>query len=276
MACCAVSFKRCRCLRSSHIPKCGCRARTLREQWDNLRSRLHSRRTRSQLEPACAAPARREHPRLAEDRRHELAQRRPSRREHTRTPERVRRDAVTRTLHVVALPHTTLTEKDATCAYSMKVLKFVPMMQAQGCRVVLYGPDEIACEPDEHVVITTEDDRLRWGYGGPTGYDTTKPFLWDSAQPYWFEAGHRAIAAMRERVQPRDYLCLVTSTWATIADTIAGPRWNNPITVEWAVGYEGIDPRSHAAFESYAWMHHVYGIRSIVDGRAYDQVIPNF
>lgn len=183
---------------------------------------------------------------------------------------------MTRTLHVVALPHTTLTEKDATCAYSMKVLKFVPMMQAQGCRVVLYGPDEIACEPDEHVVITTEADRLRWGYGGPTGYDTTKPFLWDSAQPYWFEAGHRAIAAMRERVQPRDYLCLVTSTWATIADTIAGPRWNNPITVEWAVGYEGIDPRSHAAFESYAWMHHVYGIRSIVDGRAYDQVIPNF
>lgn len=181
-----------------------------------------------------------------------------------------------RTLHVVSLPHTTLTEKDSSCAYSMKVLKFVPMMQAQGCRVVLYGPDEIECEPDEHVVISTEADRLRWGYGGPTGYDTTKPFLWDATQPYWFEANTRAIDAMRERVQQRDYLCLVTSTQSPIADAIAGPKWNNPITVEWAVGYEGVDDRSFHAYESYAWMHHVYGLRRVVNGRSYDQVIPNF
>ena len=181
-----------------------------------------------------------------------------------------------RTLHVVALPHTTLTEKDASCAYSMKVLKAVPMWRAQGCRVILYGPDEIECEPDEHVIISTEADRLRWGYGGPTGYDTTKPFLWDAGQPYWFETSQKAIDAMRERVQQRDYLCLITSTQGAIADAVAGPRWNNPITVEWGVGYEGIDERSHAAFESYAWMHHVYGLRRIVNGRAFDQVIPNF
>jgi hypothetical protein len=183
---------------------------------------------------------------------------------------------VTRTLHVVALPHTTLTEKDSSCAYSMKVLKFVPMMQAQGCRVILYGPDEIECDPDEHVVVTTEADRLRWGYGGPTGYDTTKAFEWDNTQPYWFESMTRTIDAMRERVQARDFLCLVTSTQGMVADAIAGPRWNAPITVEWAVGYEGVDERSHRAFESYAWMHHVYGLRRTVNGRAYDQVIPNF
>ncbi len=181
-----------------------------------------------------------------------------------------------RTLHVVALPHTTLTEKDSSCAYSMKVLKFVPMMQAQGCRVILYGPDEIECSPDEHVVISTEADRLRWGYGGPTGYDTTKPFLWDNSQPYWFEANTRAADAIRERVQPRDFLCLITSTQGPIADAIAGPAWNNVITVEWGVGYEGVDERSHRAFESYAWMHHVYGLRRVINGVAYDQVIPNF
>ena len=158
----------------------------------------------------------------------------------------------------------------------MKILKAVPMWQAQGCRVVLYGPDEIECEPDEHVVISTEADRLRWGYGGPSGYDTTKPFLWDASAPYWFESSVRTIDAMRERVQPRDFLCLITSTQASIADAIAGPRWNNPITVEWGVGYEGVDERSWHAYESYAWMHHVYGLRKIVNGRAFDQVIPNF
>lgn len=181
-----------------------------------------------------------------------------------------------RTLHVVALPHTTLTEKDASCAYSMKVLKFVPMMQAQGCRVILYGPDEIECDPDEHVVISTEADRLRWGYGGPTGYDTTKPFLWDSSQPYWFEANTRAIDALRERVEPRDYLCLIAGwTQQPVAAAVAGANYRNPITVEWGVGYEGIFTH-FCAFESYAWMHHNYGLQKIINGRAFDQVIPNF
>ena len=184
-----------------------------------------------------------------------------------------------RTLHVVALPHTTLTEKDASCAYSMKLLKAVPMMRDQGFHVILYGPDEIDCEPDEHVVVTTEADRLRWGYGGPNGYDTTKAFEWDANQPYWFESGTRTIDAMRERL-PADrrghYLCLATSTQGRIADAVSGPRWNNPITCEWGVGYIGVDARSFAAYESYAWMHHVYGILGIGDGRAFDQVIPNF
>lgn len=188
------------------------------------------------------------------------------------------------TLHVVALPHTTLTEKDAQCAYSMKVLKFVPMMQAEGHHVILYGPDEIDCEPDDHVVITTEADRRRWGYGGPSGYDTTTAFEWDAGQPYWFESCQRASDALRERL-PRErrghYLCLATSTQAAIPDAHAGPRWNNPITCEWGVGYIGTDARSWAAYESYAWMHHVYGIKSVHDGtfgdgRAFDAVVPNF
>jgi glycosyltransferase involved in cell wall biosynthesis len=161
----------------------------------------------------------------------------------------------------------------------MKLLKAVPMFRAQGCYVILYGPDEIDCEPDEHVVISTEADRLRWGYGGPNGYDTTKAFEWDNTQPYWFEANTRAIDAMRERM-PADrrdhFLCLLTSTQAPIADAIAGPKWNNPITLEWGVGYIGVDARSFHAYESYAWMHNVYGIQGTGDGRAFDAVIPNF
>lgn len=180
-----------------------------------------------------------------------------------------------RTLHVVALPHTTVTERDSSCAYSMKILKFVPMMQAEGCKVILYGPDLIECEPDEHVVITTEADRKRWGF--EPGFDTVRaPLLWDASQPYWYEANIRATDALRERVSQRDYLCLIAG-WAQqpIAHAIAGPKYNNPITVEWGVGYEGIFT-DFCAFESYAWMHHNYGLQRIINGRAYDQVIPNF
>ena len=182
---------------------------------------------------------------------------------------------MSRVLHVVSLPHTTLTEKHATCAYSQKVSKYVTMMRMQGCHVVLYGPDEIECDPDEHVVITTQADRERWGFGD--GFDTAlTPFLWDANQTYWFEANQRAIDALKERVRSPDYLCLIAG-WAQqpIAHAVAGANYRNPITVEWGVGYEGIFVQ-FCAFESYAWMHHVYGLQKTVNGRAYDQVIPNF
>jgi glycosyltransferase involved in cell wall biosynthesis len=180
-------------------------------------------------------------------------------------------------LHLLALPHTVLAERDSSCAYSMKVLKAVPMMQAEGHRVILYGPDVVEAEPDEHVVITTEADRERWGFGG--GFNTAlSPFLWDWNEPYWFEANTRAIDAIRERM-PEDrrghFLCLITSTQKPIADAIATPQWNNPLTVEWGVGYEGITG-PFCAFESYCWQHHVYGLKGWRNGRAFDAVIPNF
>lgn len=185
-----------------------------------------------------------------------------------------------RTLHVVALPHTALTEEYATCAYSMKILKFVKMMRAEGARVVLYGPDEIECEPDEHVVITTAEDRERWGFGG--GFDTVQtPFLWDAGQPYWSEPNARAISALLARVRPQDYLCLIAGWAQQPIQAVVAPGGRGPITVEWGVGYEGICT-DFCAFESYAWMHHVYGIRAGEikgpwrNGRAYDTVIPNF
>jgi glycosyltransferase involved in cell wall biosynthesis len=182
---------------------------------------------------------------------------------------------VTHTLHVVALPHTTLTEKDASCAYSQKVRKFVTMMRAEGHRVLLYGPDEIDCQPDEHIVIASADDRERWGFGND-GFDTVRGDLrWDRNEPYWLETNVRAADAIRDRLAERDYLCLVTSCQDPIVSALGG--WTNPITVEWAVGYEGVCG-PFAAYESYAWMHHVYGLRERrnSDGHQFDTVIPNF
>jgi glycosyltransferase involved in cell wall biosynthesis len=156
------------------------------------------------------------------------------------------------------------------------------MWQAEGCEVFLYGPDEIDCSPDEHIVITTASDRERWGFGD--GFDTARtPFLWDSSQPYWFEANQKAIDALRSRVEPRDYLCLIAGwTQEPIAREISGVyvdgelRYTRgPIAVEWGCGYEGIFS-PFVAFESYAWLHHNYGLQRIINGRAYDQVIPNF
>jgi glycosyltransferase involved in cell wall biosynthesis len=148
------------------------------------------------------------------------------------------------------------------------------MLRRQGHRVVLYGPDAIDCEPDEHVVVTTQADRDRWGFGD--GFDTAvTPFLWDRSQPYWAEPEARLVDALRDRVQPRDIVLPTTSLQLHACYPVCGTELRNPITAEWAVGYEGV-AAPFCAFESYAWMHHVYGLRGWRNGRAYDQVIPNF
>lgn len=183
---------------------------------------------------------------------------------------------MTRTLHVLALPHTTLTERDATCAYSQKVKKFVTMMRRQDARVVLYGPDEIECDPDEHVVVVTEEDRERWGFAG--SFDTVRtPFEWDSGLPYWQETNGRMIDALRDRLGERDFVCMATATQAPVAQAACGPEYKNPLAVEWAVGYEG-HASPFRAYESYAWMHHVYGLWQWRNGngKQFDRVIPNF
>jgi glycosyltransferase involved in cell wall biosynthesis len=50
------------------------------------------------------------------------------------------------------------------------------------------------------------------------------------------------------------------------------------VIVEFGIGYEGILPNSFRVFESYAWMHCLYGKDgpSSTDGRFYDTVIPNY
>ena len=47
------------------------------------------------------------------------------------------------------------------------------------------------------------------------------------------------------------------------------------MTIEPGIGYSGVFC-SNRVFESYAWMHHVYGLMGLGDGSWYDAVIPNY
>lgn len=174
------------------------------------------------------------------------------------------------TLHLVALPHTQTTAAFSSCAYTQKVVKACRMMRMQGYRVILYGSEVNEAECDEHVVIVDEERRRGW-FGD--GFDTVLTSLeWDQAQPYWRHANVNAVTALLERAHERDLLCLTTG-WPQAPIAQAVPF----LTVaEWAVGYEGILPGSKRAFESNAWMHHVYGLGQERLGRWYDTVIPNF
>jgi glycosyltransferase involved in cell wall biosynthesis len=170
-------------------------------------------------------------------------------------------------LHLVSLPHTQTTGRFLTCAYTQKVVKFCRMMLDE-YELILYSGDENEAPCAEHVVLFTEEERRAdWG----DGFDTvTSPLRWDSSESYWQRMNDRAVDAIRERAGDRDLLLLIGG-WAQkpIADRVP------LMAVEWAVGYEGIFS-NFCAFESAAWMHHVYGRQQWATGRFYDAVIPNF
>ena len=166
-------------------------------------------------------------------------------------------------LHVIGLPHTHPTDGFSTCAYTAKIKKFATMMHRQGWRVILYSGHENEAECTEHVPLFTEAERL--ARFGPWDANRCPNVDWDPARPHWRAMNGRAIEAIAARMQPRDFLCLVAGR----SQEVIAQAYPEMLPVEWAVGYSGIHLK-HRVFESYAWMHHVYGLKGIQEiGRAH-------
>jgi glycosyltransferase involved in cell wall biosynthesis len=144
------------------------------------------------------------------------------------------------------------------------------MMVEQGHEVYLYSGEQNDAVCTEHIPLLSEAERAEWyGPWDPNGLFGNLD--WDPAVISWVTMNSRAITEITERAEPRDMLCL-TAGWSQGVIAEAHPEL---FAVEWAVGYEGIWLQ-HRVFESYAWMHHVYGLQNTKDGGAYDAVIPNF
>lgn len=148
-------------------------------------------------------------------------------------------------LHVVGLPF----EPRPDCAYHGKVVRFVAMMRARGHTVFEYQ-----ATPDE--------------------WDADRVF--DPASPNWQAMNARVALLMSRQLEPHDIICVIAGRCQQqLAE--AFPQHH---TVEFGVGYGGTFAQ-YRVFESYAWMHTVYGAQSggdahSIDGRFYDAVIPNY
>lgn len=172
------------------------------------------------------------------------------------------------TLHCVGLPHTHTTRVFDWCAYTAKLRKFGDMMTAEGWDVIIYGGQENEAACKEHVVVVPEEDRQRWF--GHYDFSTQVWNGWDEAE-WWDVMNMRVKWALQQRLQPHDMICLIAGQrQQPIAQAFPGHK-----TIEPFVGYPGIFS-DFCAFESYAWMHHVYAKTGIDDGRFFDAVIPNY
>lgn len=171
--------------------------------------------------------------------------------------------------HVVSLPHTQTTKDFVHCAYTTKVVRFCDMMTDLGHQVFLYSSDDNEAKCYEHIsVIPKKIQNIHFKA------DHTKTFFpiqWDSNLPYWRYMNTNAIGAISKRIEPKDFICIIGGTCQKeIADAFP-----ENIAVEYGIGYEGIFS-NFCVFESYAWMHYVYGKSSIDNGRYFDSVIPNY
>lgn len=165
--------------------------------------------------------------------------------------------------HVIGLPHTQTTSEYIMCAYTQKVIKFCAMMKGLGHEVFLYAGTENEAPCDE--LITVVDIKR-------PAKDYTE-FAFEADAPHWVDMNKRVITELKKRVQKKDFICLI----AGVCQQPVANALPDHMSVEFGVGYAGIFAK-YKVFESYAWMHTVYGQKgaSRVDGEFFDAVIPNY
>lgn len=173
---------------------------------------------------------------------------------------------------MVGLPHTEVTKEFLPCAYSQKCLNFCKMMKSLGHTVYLYAGGEKTDAPvDEFVSCISKTEQEKY-FGATDWRKDMFPIEWDERLPYWVTMNTNAITEITKRFQPKDFVCIIGgSCQIPIVQAFNGKA----LCVEFGVGYKGI-VAPFRVFESYAWMHHVYGLQKIENGQSFDCVIPNY
>ena len=172
--------------------------------------------------------------------------------------------------HLVALPHTNVNTEHTACAFNQKVLKFARMMRGLGHEVFLYSSEVADDVATEHIVCITEEERLACLEGR---HYTEASF--DISLPHWQKFNAKVDEEIGKRIEQKDFICLIGG----LAHKPIADAFPNHISVEFGIGYPGTFSK-YRVFESYAWMHTVYGSANqnpgAIDGCWFDDVIPSY
>lgn len=172
------------------------------------------------------------------------------------------------TLHLVGLPYSQTTAEWQQCAFTSKLVKFAKMMKARGWPIIIYSGEHNDADCDEHVTVVTDADQVAW-YGGPNANGLIRADRFVGTDRPWVLMNAAVAEAVGQRAQSGDIVCLSAGDCQRlIRDALPHLR-----VVEYAVGYQGYFA-DHACFETYAWMHHLYGRSGFSGGRWGDTVIP--
>lgn len=169
--------------------------------------------------------------------------------------------------HLLGLAHLVAHKTNSACAYTQKVVKLASMLKSYGHHVFFYGIEGSEVQCDELIPVS-DPDILTQTYGK---YDRSKEFYKHDPNDLAHQTfNQNAIRAIEKRKNPYDLLlCPMGNYQRPIADAV------KLLTIESGIGYTGVFA-AFRVFESYAWMHYVYGLLKLDDGAWYDAVIPNY
>ena len=168
--------------------------------------------------------------------------------------------------HVLSLPHTQVTEKYFSCAYSAKTHGFVRMMMSIGHEVYLYAGEETTSNPTELITCISEEQRAK-----AVGNNHFTSTSFDNTLEHWQIFNGNAIKEINKRIQPKDFICIIGG----LAQKPVADAFPENISVEYGIGYSGVFS-NYKVFESNTWRSAVYSQwknAASVDIQFMDQVI---
>jgi len=171
--------------------------------------------------------------------------------------------------HLLGLAHLPTRKEISTCAYTQKVYKLGIMLKSLGHNVIFYGVENSEGDiigNEWHQVLSDKERRDCYG-----DYDWHKEFFkHDGNDSAYTKFSQNTINIINKIKQPRDILLASMGTYQYNISKATGVT-----TVESGIGYRGVFA-NYRIFESYAWMHYIYGMLKQDDGSWYDAVIPNY
>ncbi len=169
--------------------------------------------------------------------------------------------------HLLGLAHLETTTENSSCAYTQKIIKLAKMIKKYGHTLYFYGVEgsDVVCDRSFNVL---DRAALEKTYGE---YDRRKNFFRHDPHDFAHLTFNKNATdeILANRKDGDILLCPMGNYQKPISDAVS------LMTVESGIGYEGVFS-SFRVFESYAWMHYIYGLLGVGDGAWYDAVIPNY
>lgn len=170
--------------------------------------------------------------------------------------------------HIPGLPHLPTSKLYSSCAYTQKVIKLCKMLVGRGHTVYFYGIEGSNPVCTENITVVPEEFYKKY-----YNYNWQKEFFkFDTKDEVHQLFYKNCISEIKKRMQPRDFLLCA---WGWGHQPIAAELPDDFLVVESGIGYSSTFAK-YRVFESYAWMHWMYGNNKIDNGSFYDCVIPNF
>ena len=171
-------------------------------------------------------------------------------------------------IHIIGIPHTIISQKYSTCAYTGKILRFPLMMKPLGWTIVEYSNEGSESTANQHFQVLSADEFKSLSLIKSNTQEFTIDVNNEQLNKVFYEKMYKLLA---DNVLPGDIVC---HTFGPMRDLLEScPK---AFHVEMGIGYSANAGFNFRIFESAIWQHWHLGKESKINGSPYHWVCPNY